>query len=168
MLLEIGIVLFARSRGKAAEQKGHPASTYALVTGGLGLGGDILGVAVGVTRSGEAGGLAVLFAIVGAFIGSAIGALIVERLPDIRDPDRVGPSSMKVQIAGSRCTQCEGGIATALDGALCPRCGETVHLTCGPAHDQAKHPEAQDYRSEAKKKKKRKKIEAASDESPAA
>jgi hypothetical protein len=43
-----------------------------------------------------------------------------------------------------------------------------VHITCGPAHDEAKHPETIDYRANAKKKKKKKKIEAASDESPAA
>ena len=137
----------------------------------MGFGGDILGAVFGIAREGHIGGAAIVLAMVGAFAGCVVSWFIVERLPDQRDPDRIGPSSMKVQIAGSRCTQCDSGIATAHDGALCPRCGDTVHLTCGPAHDEAKHPETIDYRSNAKKKKKKKKkseVEAASDNSPAA
>lgn len=167
MLLEIGIALFTASRGKIAKQKGHPATAGTFPTGGLGLLGDFGGVFLGYFFSGEVGGLSVLLAIGGAFLGCAIGSVITDQLPDIRDPDRVGPSSMKAQVAGSRCTQCDSGISTSLEGAVCPRCGETVHNSCGPAHDRAKHPEASNDRPNAKKKKKKKK-EAASEESPAA
>jgi hypothetical protein len=170
MLDIIGIILFARSRGRVAEQKGQPASTAMGITAALGFGGEVVGVVVGITAEGGAGGLAVLLGIGGAIAGCGVAAVIVDGLADLRDPERTGPSSMKVQIAGSTCTMCQGGIATALDGAQCPRCSETVHMTCGPAHDEAKHPQTIDYRSNAKKKKKKKKSAdvAAYDGSPAA
>ncbi|MBL8742589.1 MAG: hypothetical protein JNK04_15890 [Myxococcales bacterium] len=155
MLDIIGIALFARSRGKIAEQKAQPAGTYIALTVGLGFGGEIVGVGAGIAVEGSVGGIAIVLALLGALVGCAIAAVIVDRLPDIRDPDRVGPSSMKVQIAGSTCAMCQGNIPTALDGAACHRCGDVVHLTCGPAHDEAKHAQTSDYRSNAKKKKKK-------------
>ena len=74
MLDIIGIILFARSRGRVAEQKGQPAGTAMGITAALGFGGEVFGAVVGVTAEGGAGGLAFLLGIGGAITGCAIAA----------------------------------------------------------------------------------------------
>ena len=137
MLDILGIGLFAPSRGKVAAQKGHPAGSYAILSGALGFGGEILGATAGFFNGGN--GMALMLGIVGALVGCGIAAVVVGRLLDVRYPDRMGPSSMKAQIAGSLCATCQGNILSALDGRLCPTCGETVHHACEAAHVEATH-----------------------------
>ncbi|MFO0552252.1 MAG: hypothetical protein U0271_27950 [Polyangiaceae bacterium] len=143
MLDVLCIALYARSRGKVAEGKGHPTSAGITPTVVLGLGLEIAGAVAGFSLIGKAGLFA--FGLLGLAIGLFLATLWVARLPDIRLA--IHPSAG--QVAGADCVECSERIILESEGLACKRCEAPVHRHCRAAHRKRLHPKRQSARVDA-------------------